>query len=311
MKRFVFAVSVAAGIVLLSAFRQDTRLVTTELEGRWDLTLAARGETYPSWIEISGQTNPSVRIVSRTGSVHPASDVKVEGSHITFSEANGSTKWNLTASGGKLSGTQQHSGTRGAFSAQVSGVRAPALDRQPPQSWSTPEPLFNGKDLSGWTADKPDKNHWKVENGELVNESPGANIRTDRKFDDFKLHIEFNCPQKGNSGVYLRGRYEVQVEYEAAKEDNLHSMGSIYGFIGPSVEVTPKPGQWESYDITLVGRTVTVIRDGVKTIDAQQIPGITGGALDSHEGEPGPIYIQGDHTGGMKYRNITIAIPQK
>ena len=87
-------------------------------------------------------------------------------------------------------------------------------------------------------------------------------------------------------------------------------MGSIYGFLAPAKAVSPRPGQWESYDITLVGRTVTVTRDGVLTIDHKEIPGITGGAIDSHEGEPGPIYIQGDHTGGMKYRNITISVPQ-
>jgi hypothetical protein len=88
-------------------------------------------------------------------------------------------------------------------------------------------------------------------------------------------------------------------------------MGSIYGFIPPAANVPPRPGEWESYDITLVGRTATVVRNGVTTIDQQEIPGITGGALDSHEGEPGPLYIQGDHTGGMKYRNITISLPER
>jgi Domain of Unknown Function (DUF1080) len=166
--------------------------------------------------------------------------------------------------------------------------------------------------LSGWQPDKPSENRWKAQNGELVNEAAGANIRTTRKFYDFKLHIEYNCPQDGNSGVYLRGRYEVQVEYEPAdKNDKFHQMGSIYGFVPPAVNVPPRPGQWESYDITLVGRTVTIVRDGVTTIDRQEIPGITGGALDSHEGEPGSLYIQGDHTGGMKYRNITISISQR
>lgn len=67
----------------------------------------------------------------------------------------------------------------------------------------------------------------------------------------------------------------------------------------------------ESYDITLVGRTVTVVRDGQTIIDQKEIPGITGGAIDSHEGESGPLYIQGDHTGGMKYRNITISVPEQ
>jgi hypothetical protein len=95
------------------------------------------------------------------------------------------------------------------------------------------------------------------------------------------------------------------------KNDKYHGMGSIYGFLAPSPALPPKPGQWESYDVTLVGRTVTVVRDGVTIIDSQEIPGITGGAIDSHENEPGPLYIQGDHTGGMKYRNISISAPKK
>jgi hypothetical protein len=101
------------------------------------------------------------------------------------------------------------------------------------------------------------------------------------------------------------------VEYDEAPGDKLHSMGSIYSFLAPMAEVPRTPGTWETYDITLVGRFVTIVRNGVKTMDQLEINGITGGALDSNEGEPGPIYIQGDHTGGLKYRNITISVPKK
>jgi 3-keto-disaccharide hydrolase len=252
--------------------------------------------------------------VGRVASVHPAKDVKTSGSRLSFtsSESFGkdiSVTWELNAANGKLSGTQKR---EDGVTGRITGVRAPALHRAVPKNWGAPEALFNGKDLTGWQPDKPAENHWKAQNGELVNEAAGANIRTTRKFNDFKLHIEYNCPQNGNSGVYLRGRYEVQVEYEPpAENDEFHKMGSIYGFIAPAAEVPPRPGQWESYDITLVGRIVTVVRDGVTTINQQEIPGITGGALDSHEGEPGPLYIQGDHTGGMKYRNIKISLPQQ
>jgi hypothetical protein len=147
--------------------------------------------------------------------------------------------------------------------------------------------------------------------GELLNETKGANLRSTRKFDDFKLHVEFNCPVDGNSGVYLRGRYEVQVEYEPLdRNPPERAIGSIYGFLAPSMVLPRTPGKWESYDVTLVGRTVTVIRNGTLTIDRKEIPGITGGALDANEGEPGPFYIQGDHTGGMKYRNIRVSVPK-
>ncbi len=282
------------------------------LFGRWDLTVQTPNATYPSWIEIAGNdANPTVRIVGRVASVHPATNVKLENGHLTFTSQESFGKqipvtWDLTQDGPRIKGAEKRSdGIDGA----ITGERAPALTPATRLTWAKPESLFDGKDLNGWQPDNPAKNHWTVENGELVNQAAGANIRTTRTFNDFKLHIEYNCPQDGNSGVYLRGRYEVQVEYEPAdKNDKFHGMGSIYGFIPPAVTVPPRPGQWESYDIMLIGRTVTVVRDDIKIIDNQEIPGITGGALDSNEGAPGPIYIQGDHTGGMKYRNIKISV---
>jgi hypothetical protein len=256
---------------------------------------------------------PEVRIQPRAGSVHKVADVKLNGTHLALTlspaDAKGpATTWTLDVKGDKFTGVQK----RGNAVSQLAGVRAPELKREPPKAWTNPEPLFNGKDLNGWEPTTPSNNQWVAQDGTLLNTKKGANIKTTRKFDDLKLHIEFSCPEGGNSGVYLRGRYEVQVEYEPLDaNDEFHRVGSIYGFIAPSVELPRKPGTWESLDVTLVGRMVTVIRNGVTTIDHQEIPGITGGALDSNEAEPGPIYIQGDHTGGMKYRNITISLPQR
>ncbi|MGA2740200.1 MAG: DUF1080 domain-containing protein [Bryobacteraceae bacterium] len=283
--------------------------------GRWDLTVTTPKDSYPSWMEFTtngGQ--PQVRVVGRVASVHPATDVKLDGSRLSFTTSewfDGQIKvtWEFQAAGGKLTGSQKRAdGVEG----KIVGVPAPPLKRNAPAAWTKPEPLFDSQDLNGWEPDDPANNHWAAQDSQLVNQAAGANIRTARKFGDFKLHIEYNCPQDGNSGVYLRGRYEVQVEYEKPSEnDKFHAMGSIYGFLAPAVEIAKRPGQWESYDVTLVGRTVTVVRDGRTTIDHQEIPGITGGAIDSREGEPGPLYIQGDHTGGMKYRNITISVPEK
>ncbi len=276
--------------------------------GRWDLTIMTSKGSYPSWMEFADEGGtPAIRMVGRTGSVHPVHDAKVEGTRLTFEDGPSPGAWQMVVKDRKLSG-QSPDGP-------LIGVPAPSLKypagHQTPDAWSSAERLFNGHDLTGWSPDNPAANHWTADNGELRNAQAGANIRTTRKFGDFKLHIEYNCPPGGNSGVYLRGRYEVQVEYEpAGKNDSFHSMGSIYGFIPPSTVVSPRPGQWEGYDVTLVGRNVTVVRDGVLIIDNAEIPGITGGALDSREGEAGPIYLQGDHTGGLKYRNITISVPQ-
>jgi hypothetical protein len=295
--------------------------------GRWDITITpqanpdsppknpAQLEPYPDWMEVVAHDGKlDVRMVGRSGSVHPVSEVKSDGGKlklvITAAAKGPAVTWELEGKGNNLTGVQK----RGDMvTAQVAGVRAPEMKRKAPKSWTDPEPLFNGKDLTGWEPIPAGAvNHWVAQDGVLLDTEHGANLKTTRKFEDFKLHIEFNCPDGGNSGIYLRGRDEIQVAYEKpGVEDKFHDMGSIYGFVAPSAEVPRKPGEWESFDVTLVGRYVTIVRNGVTTVDNQEIPGISGGALDANEGEPGPFYLQGDHTGGMKYRNITISVPKK
>jgi len=256
------------------------------------------------YVEKDGQR--AVRVQPRVGSVRPATDVKVDGSHLALAVSNGIT-WHLRVQGNRITGEQKRADGIG----QITGRRAPELQRRPPKAWSQPEALFNGKDLTGWEPDRAAMSHWVAQDGVLLNKTKGANLRTIERFKDFHLHFEENCPTGGNSGVYLRGRYELQIENEIRdKPDPLHVMGSIYGVLAPSRMLPQKPGEWETFDVTLLGRYVTVVRDEVTIIDSQEIPGITGGALDSDEAEPGPFYLQGDHTGGMKYRRITVAVPQ-
>ena len=187
------------------------------------------------------------------------------------------------------------------------GVRAPSLKRTSPPKWGQPISLFNGKDLTGWTPRNQSKeSSWQAQNGTLVKDGNGADLVSIPKFEDFKLHIEFNCGPGANSGVFLRGRYEVQVETDSAAEPNSHHTGGIYGFLDPTPEQPRKPDVWQTFDITLVGRNVTVVQNGITVIDHKDIPGITGGALDSHEGLPGPIYLQASEKGRVAYRNIVI-----
>jgi hypothetical protein len=206
------------------------------------------------------------------------------------------------------------------------------LKRSAPAAWTSPVPLFNGKDLDGWVpASNSTEAHWVVKDGLLVNEEHGVNIKTTRTFTDFKLHFEVNCPERANSGFFLRGRYEVQIAGAPGSAPspapaptaaggrgggrgyNLppnRSMGSVYGRLAPEAAVSTPAGGWDVFDVTLVGRTVTIVRNGVTTIDRKEIEGTTGGALDANEGEPGPFYIQGDHTGNVKFRNITVSVPK-
>src|SRR6266851_279786 len=226
-------------LLSLSALTLPAFAQTNPLLGRWDVTVTSSKATYPDWIEVTEQNGkPQARVQVRAGSVRPAAEVKVNGSHLTLlltraSAGRPETTWDLNVEGDRITGTQR----QGNAVAQLAGVRAPELKRPMPKSWTTAEALFNGKDLTGWEPSDQAQNHWVAKDGVLLNEAHGANLKSARKFDDFKLHIEFNCPEKGNSGIYLRGRYEVQVEYEpAGSEDKYHSMGSIYGYLGSSKE---------------------------------------------------------------------------
>lgn len=206
--------------------------------------------------------------------------------------------------GGRLVGTV--TAPNGA-SWSWSGHPAPMLERKGTSKWGKPIRLFDGKDLSGWTlADPTQASSWSVEDGTLVKLGRGSEIVTTSKYRDFKLHVEFNCGPMANSGVYLRGRYEVQIETNAAKEPPNRRMGSVYGFITPEPALPSTPNVWQTYDITLVGRTVTVVANGHTIIDHRVIPGITGGALNTDEASPGPIYLQGTEDGRVAFRNIVI-----
>jgi hypothetical protein len=186
-----------------------------------------------------------------------------------------------------------------------SGVRAPAMRGEHAPTWGTPIHLIHANDLGGWHAVGGPNNQWVVVNGILRSPHSGANIQTDRTFGDFKLHIEFRYPAGSNSGVYLRGRHEVQIEDDEQHSSPKDRFSGVYGFIAPSEMTTKGPNEWQSYDITLVGRLVNVVANGKRVICDQEIPGITGGAIDSKEGAPGPLLLQGDH-GPVEFRTIIL-----
>jgi hypothetical protein len=308
MKKYLL-LPILCAAPLLPAFAQTA---ANPFLGRWDLTVAGPRNSSPSWLEVTAAGGSlAARYQPSGGASRPIQEVRIEGSRLLLTinpAANNRPAqiWDLAASGGKLSGVQK---SGDAETAKVEGVRAPALKRPMPQAWSAPEPLFNGKDLAGWEPTNAANNRWAAKDGELVNSERGANLKTTRKFDDFKLHIELNCPDAHcNSGIYLRGRHEIQVGTEGGTQPN-HEQGAVYGMVAPSGNLPLGFGQWQVFDITLVGRYLTVVQNGTRIHDNVEIPGITGGALDSNEGEPGPFLIQGDH-GPIKYRNITISVPK-
>jgi hypothetical protein len=278
--------------------------------GRWDLTVQGPDGAYPSWLEVrrSGRTLVG-SFVGQFGSARPISRVEFEGGRVRFSlppqfePRNDDQRFEGTLEGDTLRGTTTDDRGRPAT---WTGRRAPSLRRASPPAWGAPVELFNGKDLTGWRPRQPaKKNGWAVKDGLLVNAAPGNDLLTERKFTDFKLHAEFRYPKGSNSGLYLRGRYEVQIEDNFGQEPECHKIGSVYGFLTPSVNAAKKAGEWQTLDVTLVGRVVTVLLNGERIIDRQAIPGITGGALDSDETAPGPLMVQGDH-GAVEFRKLTL-----
>lgn len=278
--------------------------------GRWDLTLKSSQREYPSWIEISEKNGiVSAEFVSRWGNARPLPKIEIDGEHITFvspkeeEDRKEDMVFEGTLVGQTLSGTTTgQDGTPWTWT----GVRAPSLEREHAPKWGKPIQLFNAKDLTGWKMDRAGPPNWMVQDGNLVSPGNGPELVNEMKLQDFKLHLEFNCGKDANSGVYLRGRYEVQIETESQAEPPSHHTGGVYGFLAPSPEQPRSPDVWQAFDITLIGRRVTVVQNGKTVIDNQEIPGITGGALNSNEGEPGPIYLQGGEKGHVLFRNIVI-----
>jgi len=279
--------------------------------GRWDLTLKTAQRDYAMWLELIEQDGQlKARFVSRWGNARPLPKVEVANDELTFvSPKEEEDRKDDMVFRGKLSGKTLKGTTTAAdgTSWEWTGERAPDLARNKTPKWGKPVPLFNGKDLTGWRMSDPSSQAvWKVENGTLISPGHGPELITDSTFTDFKLHVEFNCAKGSNSGVYLRGRYEVQIEDDPVPEGPSMRTGGVYGFLAPSPEQPRKPGEWQTYDIMLIGRTVTVVQNGLTIIDKQEIPGLTGGALDSKEASPGPIYLQGSEAGHVSYRDVTI-----
>lgn len=303
-KKLLFLI--ITGLSAFHAYAYDSK----DLIGRWDITINKNGKEAPSWLEVklSGFKTLVGYFVAEGGSARPVSEVKFDNGAFSFSIP---PQWESEPDNLLLEGSLTGNGIEGTVvypngkKYSWKGVKAPYLNRTTPPVWGTPVKLFNGKDLTGWKAVGAE-NQWIVKNGILTSPKSGANLISEQNFNDFKLHIEFRYQKGSNSGVYLRGRYETQIlDNDKSEHPSNVLFSGIYGFLTPSEINSKGPGEWQSYDITLIGRMVTVVANGKTVISNQEIPGITGGALDSNEGEPGPIYFQGDH-GPIEFRNIVI-----
>ncbi len=313
MTRFAALAHLAAlaGTLITSATAQQQPDVRKPYTGRFDLTLTASdGRKLPSWLEVQKSGNAALvgRFVAVVGSARPIAKIDYANDTIRFAippqweGGSGDLRVEARVAGDSVSGTvTMPDGTQ----LPMTGVRAPALKPPAHVQWGRPLKLI-GTDLAGWRV-FGGPNQWSVVSGVLTNAKAGGNLATNANYGDFKLHVEFRYPAGGNSGIYLRGRHEMQIEDPALGVVATEGLGAIYGFLAPTDPVYKGTGEWQTYDITLIGRQLTVALNGKQVIVEREIPGPTGGAIDSNERMPGPIFLQGDH-GPIEYRNITIAV---
>jgi len=319
-------------ILTLCIYPVNAQEIVDSFKGRWALHLPGGA----GWLEVSDhQGILDASLLWYGGSVLPVSSVNVtnnslivtriqpvnrqleDGTSRRFTVTNTLT---LKPEGDRLKGIAHlpdHSGM-GTQVIEFEAERIPELSPAPDLSmisYGEPIELFNGTDLTGWhLINDQQVNGFKAEDGLLVNDPVQhdeedhisyGNLRTDATFEDFRLTLEVNVPEGSNSGVYLRGIYEIQVADTYGRDTNPHHMGALYSRIEPSVNAEKPAGEWQSMDITLHQRHLTVILNGTTIIDNQPVLGVTGGAMTADEFSEGPIYLQGDH-GRILYRNLVL-----
>jgi len=310
--------------------------------GHWALTIPGGGAGWLGVTQEDGYLDAS--ILWGGGSVVPVSSVYMDGDILNITrirkverkDARGEVTRTHTFTETiiskvsrdtlRLTQIRPRSNGKGVDRSEFTGKRIPPLPPKPDLSkvkYGKPIILLNGTNLDGWKLTNPRQtNGWSVEDGVLVNRpvrqsrkgrlsAKGkrrisyGNLRTIAEFEDFNLKLEVNVPKKGNSGLYLRGIYEIQISDSYGRDLDSHNMGGIYSRIKPSVSAEKPAGQWQTMNITLLDRHVTVELNDKMIIDNEPLLGCTGGALWSDEFRPGPIYLQGDHT-AISYRNIVL-----
>jgi hypothetical protein len=279
----------------------------SDFNGRWDIS-AKMQRPRAWWVELNGVGTPTANgkfVSAYGGDMNIIDTISVENGELRFTikppargNAAGPSVYRARLVGGKLEGSFEVEG-RNTPAIQWTGVRAPVIADRDDGTWKEGQPiaLFNGKDISGWKALMPETEmKWSVVDGILRNAPPTTDIISERTFWNFKLHVDFRIVEHSNSGIGLRGRYEIQILEDYGKPPNTHGAGALYSRIAPSVNASKPVGEWQSYDIRLVGRQLTVVHNGTKVLDKVEVEGLTAIANNCDEAKPGPFIVQGDHS---------------
>ena len=292
----------------------------TQFNGRWDI--AVNGEPSRArawWLEVTGAGADVLKgrfVGAPGGQLEDISKISILDGELRFVFERRYRRevripqrglyW-AHLDGGKLKGTFEIEGDPTTY-LEWTGVKAPAIPDKDDGTWKRGEPvqLFNGKDLAGWQGIPAGKQHnWNVKDGILLNSPISIDLASEKKYWNFDLHVEYQLAPRGNSGIGLRGRYEVQLLDDYGEAPSKQSHGGIYGRIAPKVNASKLPGEWQTLDLRLIGRQVSVTLNSVKVIDKAIIEGLTSIAQDPNEGEPGPLILQGDR-GLVQFRKVTL-----
>jgi hypothetical protein len=280
----------------------------TGFNGRWDIAVHHSPRARAWWLEVEGAGTAHIKgefVGFPGGDLNEIQRVWIEHGELRFTyDGHGvHQEYRARLAGGKLAGTF----ASGDAKLEWTGARAPEIDEADDGSWRElgPIDLFNGFDISNWhglTADA--SSGWSAHGGILKGNGAATDLVSNGKFWNFKLHVEYRTPAHSNSGIGLRGRYEVQILEDYGRPVDRHSNAALYSRLVPSENVTKPAGAWQTYEIRLVGRHVTVTLNG-KAVTQGIIDGLTAIACDPDEGDPGPIMLQGDH-GPVEFRSIVL-----
>jgi hypothetical protein len=301
---------------LLFVFLVPALAKDPQFNGRWDITVPQESRARAWWLEVSGAETPALRgkfVGFPGGDMNEIPHLSIQDGELRFDfdytdhrtgkPAHRDYMARLTPDD-RLEGLMRSSDGE---ELRWVGVRAPDISEKDGK-WrdGTPVDMLNHKDLSGWSGLIPNLPlGWTVKDGAIANVAGANNLVSDGLFWNFKLHVECRVGNHSNSGIGLRGRYEVQILEDYGKPPGTHSNGALYSRIAPSLNASKPAGEWQAYDIRLVGRTVTVVLNDQKVIDRQEIEGLTAIAGNADEGKPGPIILQGDH-GPVEFRSIIL-----
>lgn len=278
--------------------------------GKWNITGEGQYSAFVFWLEVKTEDGKLTgKFLNRGGSVLPLPEIAIEDGELVFSPQSPANRpkpvHRAKVSEGRLLGRL----TVGDMDVPWVGVRPPAWGEHNANGklrFGTPVALFDGRDMAKWDVQHKDRaSGWNVVDGVMTNEARANNLVSKHRFENFRIRCEYKLAEKSNSGIYLRGRYELQVLDDAGKEPESHGHGALYSRVAPLVNASLPAGEWQVMEAVIVGNRLTVTLNGRKLHDNIVIDGITGGALDSRESEPGPIMLQGDH-GKVWFRKVVV-----